>query len=67
MYGKAVLIGYDVWYGRGLHQQHKLRPALKTQDQVYPWLVAVIWGVIHEESPNLLHKSLRSSMDEIYR
>jgi len=53
-----------------LHQEHQLRPSTKTQDQSYPWLVAVIWGlsmVLFEESPHLLHKSLRSSMDEIYR
>ena len=38
--------------------------------QIYPIMAAAIWGlvmVLFEESPHVLHKSLRQSMDEIYR
>ena len=36
----------------------------------YPWAAAGIWGTVmmlFEEYPNVLHPSLRRSMDEIYR
>jgi peroxisomal membrane protein 4 len=37
---------------------------------LYPMIAASAWGVVmalFEESPHVLHPSLRSSMDEIYR
>ena len=38
--------------------------------QMYPLMAALVWGcvmVLFEESPHVLHRSLKSSMDEIYR
>jgi len=38
--------------------------------RIYPWAAAAIWGVVmmlFEETPQVLHPSLKSSMDEIYR
>lgn len=37
---------------------------------IYPFAAAIIWGLVmalFEESPELLHPSLKTSMDEIYR
>lgn len=38
--------------------------------RTYPLAAAMVWGVVmalFEESPHVLHRSLRSSMDEIYK
>lgn len=38
--------------------------------RAYPWAAAGIWGTVmmlFEEYPNVLHPSLKRSMDEIYR
>jgi peroxisomal membrane protein 4 len=38
--------------------------------RVYPWAAAGIWGTVmmlFEEFPDMLHPSLKRSMDEIYR
>jgi peroxisomal membrane protein 4 len=38
--------------------------------KIYPSMAAAVWGlvmVLFEESPHVLHKSLKASMDEIYR
>lgn len=40
------------------------------KDRIFPLSAATIWGIVmylFEESPEFLHPSLRSSMDEIYR
>ena len=45
-----------------------LRQLIK--DRIYPLSAATIWGIVmylFEDSPEFLHPSLRSSMDEIYR
>lgn len=60
-----VLVG--LW--KRLHQSSSL---LSTQcpEDTYPWAAAVVWGLtmaLFEESPDVLHPSLKSSMDEIYR
>mmetsp|Transcript_16324 Transcript_16324/g.35320 ORF Transcript_16324/g.35320 Transcript_16324/m.35320 type:complete len:263 (-) Transcript_16324:1119-1907(-) len=55
-----LLLPISVW---------KRRPRL-TFDNTYPWAAAGIWGVVmmlFEEYPEVLHPSLRRSMDEIYR
>lgn len=39
-------------------------------DQSYPLFVAVIWGlamILFEEHPDVVHPSLKKSMDEFYR
>jgi peroxisomal membrane protein 4 len=44
--------------------------SLLDHPQTYPFLAATVWGlvmVLFEESPHVLHKSLKQSMDEIYR
>ena len=41
-----------------------------TFKRTYPWAAAGIWGTVmmlFEEYPEVLHPSLRRSMDEIYR
>jgi len=41
-----------------------------SSSSVYPWAAAVVWGLVmalFEESPEVLHPSLKTSMDEIYR
>lgn len=41
-----------------------------SQSQTYPLAAAAVWGIVmalFEESPQVLHPSLKSSMDEIYR
>ena len=38
--------------------------------KLYPFMAATVWGIVmalFEESPHVLHRSLRTSMDEIYR
>lgn len=38
--------------------------------QTYPLVAATVWGIamlLFEESPHVLHRSLKKSMDEIYR
>ena len=38
--------------------------------QTYPVVAATVWGIVmllFEESPHVLHRSLKKSMDEIYR
>jgi peroxisomal membrane protein 4 len=40
------------------------------RDRTYSFCAAMIWGVVlflYEDSPEVLHPSLKTSMDEIYR
>lgn len=40
-----------------------------SSDKLYPFAAALVWGLVmllFEESPDVLHPSLRSSMEEIY-
>ena len=49
---------------------HNDSPSVLNHPRTYPLLAASVWGlvmVLFEESPHVLHKSLRQSMDEIYR
>ena len=51
-----------------LSSSDSLRQLIK--DRIYPLSAATIWGIVmylFEDSPEFLHPSLRSSMDEIYR
>jgi peroxisomal membrane protein 4 len=53
---------------RGTPHDHPT--TLLQHPKTYPVLAAIVWGlvmVLFEESPHVLHRSLRSSMDEIYR
>lgn len=54
------------------HYPHQNNPtsSLLQHPQTFPLAAAVVWGlvmVLFEESPHVLHRSLRTSMDEIYR
>ncbi len=54
-----VLVG--LWKKYGINISHP---------RIYSLAAAVVWGVVmmlFEESPDVLHPSLKSSMDEIYR
>jgi hypothetical protein len=49
---------------------HHDSPSVLNHPRTYPLLAASVWGlvmVLFEESPHVLHKSLKQSMDEIYR
>jgi peroxisomal membrane protein 4 len=49
---------------------HHDTPSILNHPRTYPLLAASVWGlvmVLFEESPHVLHKSLKQSMDEIYR
>jgi peroxisomal membrane protein 4 len=51
-------------------QQVYLPEVTVSLDQSYRLLAAVVWGLVmflFEECPNVLHPSLKKSMDEIYR
>jgi hypothetical protein len=44
--------------------------SMSTSTHVYPIMSSIIWGIVmmlFEETPQVLHPSLKSSMDEIYR
>jgi hypothetical protein len=44
--------------------------SISTSTHVYPIMSSIIWGIVmmlFEETPQVLHPSLKSSMDEIYR
>lgn len=48
---------------------HHNSPVLQHR-RTYPILAATVWGLVmalFEESPHVLHNSLKQSMDEIYR
>ena len=54
-----VLVG--LWKKYGVSESHP---------RMYSLAAAAVWGVVmmlFEESPEVLHPSLKSSMDEIYR
>jgi peroxisomal membrane protein 4 len=49
---------------------HHSFPSALNHPRTYPLVAASVWGlamVLFEESPHVLHKSLKKSMDEIYR
>jgi hypothetical protein len=56
--------------GLGKHLQAYLPEGTVSFDQTYPLFAAVVWGlvmILFEEHPDVLHPSLKKSMDEIYR
>jgi peroxisomal membrane protein 4 len=51
-------------------QQHSVLYNLLHSNQTYSLVAGTVWGIVmvlFEESPHVLHPSLRKSMDEIYR
>jgi peroxisomal membrane protein 4 len=49
---------------------HHHSSSILQHPKTYPLMAAIVWGlvmVMFEESPQLLHPSLKASMDEIYR
>lgn len=49
---------------------HEEQNSILQHPKTYPVFAAAVWGlvmVLFEESPHVLHRSLRASMDEIYR
>lgn len=49
---------------------HRMFPHWKDHPRLYPLAAAGVWGLVmalFEESPEVLHPSLRASMNEIYR
>jgi hypothetical protein len=65
-----VLIGlakraWEKVHGKPHHHSNVLQ-----HPKTFPLIAATVWGlvmVLFEESPHVLHRSLRQSMDEIYR
>eukprot|EP00934_Nitzschia_sp_Nitz4_P000068 Nitzschia sp. Nitz4//scaffold39_size137210//119085//119947//NITZ4_003220-RA/size137210-augustus-gene-0.187-mRNA-1//1//CDS//3329550446//68//frame0 len=58
--------GWERIHGKPHHDPESLLQHPRT----YPLLAALVWGmtmVLFEESPHVLHRSLKASMDEIYR
>lgn len=46
------------------------RDSILQHPRTYPLVAATVWGIVmllFEESPHVLHRSLKKSMDEIYR
>mmetsp|Transcript_19919 Transcript_19919/g.35021 ORF Transcript_19919/g.35021 Transcript_19919/m.35021 type:complete len:153 (+) Transcript_19919:316-774(+) len=66
-----VLVGLSkrAWeHIRGTPHHHPTSPL--NHPKTYRLIAAAVWGlvmVLFEESPHVLHKSLKASMDEIYR
>jgi peroxisomal membrane protein 4 len=59
-----------VHHGNSKQQQPHPQNSILYHPQTYPMLAALVWGlvmVLFEESPHVLHRSLKGSMDEIYR
>ncbi|KAL3919732.1 MAG: hypothetical protein SGILL_003605, partial [Bacillariaceae sp.] len=51
-------------------QHHSTTSSILQHPKTYPVSAAVVWGlvmVLFEESPHVLQKSLKASMDEVYR
>ena len=65
-----VLVGLVKRLWERIHGQSYYNSALLQHPKTYPFSAAVVWGiamVLFEESPHVLQKSLKQSMDEIYR
>lgn len=54
----------------GIPVHHDHHTSILKHPKTYPLLAATVWGIVmalFEESPHVLHRSLKQSMDEIYR
>ena len=63
-----VLVG--LWKRFLARPGNKVSLLARSANRTYPFAAAAVWGVVmmlFEESPDVLHPSLKSSMDEIYR
>jgi peroxisomal membrane protein 4 len=59
-----------VLVGLGKHLQERAFPKRLQFHTSYPLFAAAVWGLVmmlFEERPDVLHPSLKKSMDEIYR
>ena len=68
--------GWEHFYQRPGHFQrdnnnhHSNPDSILQHPRTYPVVAATVWGIVmllFEESPHVLHRSLKKSMDEIYR
>lgn len=69
-YQIVLYLASRVLVGLGKHLQAYLPEGTVSFDQSYPLFAAVVWGlvmILFEEHPDVLHPSLKKSMDEIYR
>ena len=69
-YQIVLYLASRVLVGLGKHLHAYLPEGTVSFDQSYPLFAAVIWGlvmILFEECPDVLHPSLKKSMDEIYR
>ena len=67
LFGSATVVGLGS-DGSSSDDHHRILNAIS--NKFYPIAAAAIWGVVmvlFEDSPHVLHRSLRQSMDEIYR
>jgi len=58
--------GWELIFQKPSHSPSSIFQHTKT----YPMMAATVWGIVmmlFEESPHVLHRSLKASMDEIYR
>lgn len=65
----VLYLASRVLVGLGKKAANQLKISHHTRNS-YPFFAAVIWGIVmalFEESPDVLHASLKKSMDEIYR
>ena len=69
-YQIVLYLASRVLVGMGKHVQEKYLPVSLSFRQSYPLFAGVVWGLVmmlFEENPDVLHPSLKKSMDEIYR
>ncbi|VEU44913.1 unnamed protein product [Pseudo-nitzschia multistriata] len=63
--------GWELVYKEPGHFRNDNRgKSILQHPQTYPMVAATVWGIVmllFEESPHVLHRSLKKSMDEIYR
>jgi peroxisomal membrane protein 4 len=66
-----ILVGLTKRLWEHVHgTPHHHPTSLLQHKQTYPLLAATVWGIVmvlFEESPHVLHSSLKKSMEEIYR
>jgi len=65
-----VLVGLAKRFWEKLHGSTHHHSPILHHTTTYKLLAAMVWGsvmVLFEESPHVLHRSLKQSMDEIYR
>ena len=65
-----VLVGLAKLAWERIHGTAHQHSSVLQHPKTYPLLAATVWGLVmalFEESPHVLHRSLKQSMDEIYR